>query len=80
MDLIAEAKLKSDQLSLQNAVLQQHLCARVKASELSSFLITFIAAPFIVGAAAQLVLGANSAVSHRLYRALLPGLRFWPLF
>lgn len=79
MDLMAEAKQKNDQLFLKNAVLQQHLCARVNAPKSSSFLITFILAPLIVGAVAQLALGAKQSVSHPLYRVVLSGLRFWPL-
>lgn len=80
MDLIAEVKQKNDQLLLQNAVLQQHLCTRINTSTFSSFLITFTVAPFIVGATTQFVLGANSLISHQLRRAALSSLRLWPLF
>lgn len=80
MDLIAELKQKNDQLLLKNAVLQQCLCTRINKPECSSFLITFTVAPFIVGVITQLVLGANSSMSHQLRSAALSGLRFWPLF
>lgn len=80
MDLIADAKQKNDQLLLQNVVLQQHLCASVNTSEFRSFLITFAIAPFIVGAAAQLAITSKGSLSHQLYRAILPCLRFWSPF
>lgn len=80
MDLIAEIKQKNDQLLLKNAVLQQYLCARINTPTFSSFLITFTLAPFIVGAATQLILEANSPISHQLRRVALSGLRFWPPF
>lgn len=80
MDLIAEAKQKNNHLLSQNAVLQQHLRAKVNAPEFSSFLITFTVAPFIVGVVAQLALAPKGSMLHRLYRVALPGLRFWPFF
>jgi hypothetical protein len=82
MDLTAKVKQKNDQLLLQNVILQQHLCARVNNPKISSFLITFIIAPVIVGVVAQRVLGSEDkkSASHRLYRAVLPGWQFWSLF
>jgi len=80
MDLIAEAKQKNEQLLAKNLIFQQCLRARVNAPEFKSFLITFIVAPVIVGAAAQLVFGSKESMSHYLYRAVLPGLRLLPLF
>ena len=80
MDLIAEAKQKNEQLLVKNLMFQQCLCARVNAPEFKSFLITFIAAPVIVGAAAQLAFGSKGLMPHHLYRSVLPGLRLLPLF
>jgi hypothetical protein len=80
MDLKAKVKLKSDQLSLQNANLQQHLCARVNTPEFSSFFISFVVAPFVVGAVMRIALGPKDSTAYRLYRAILPGLRTLPIF
>jgi hypothetical protein len=82
MDLEAAVKQKSDQLLLQNAILQQRLCARVNNPKISSFLITFIVAPFGIGAVAQRVLGSkdNMSTSRRVFSAVFPGLQFWSLF
>lgn len=80
MDLKAQVKQKNEQLLLQNAILQKSLRARVNAPGLSSFLLTFIVAPFVFGAIAQLGLGSKDSVSHRLYRAVLPRWMLWPLF
>lgn len=80
MDLITEVKQKNDLLLLRNTVLQQSLCARINTSKFSSFLITFAIAPFIIGAVAQLGLGANSSLLHQLRCAALSGFRFWSPF
>jgi len=80
MDLKAEIRQKNDQLLMQNSILQQHLCARVNAPQIRSFLLTFVVAPLIVGAIAQRAVGSKSSASHRLYRAILPGWQFWSLF
>jgi ACR3 family arsenite efflux pump ArsB len=80
MDLKAVIKKKNEQLSLQNSLLQQHLCARVNAPEFGSFLLTFIVAPFIVGVITRRAIGSKDSASHRLYRAILPGWQFWSLF
>lgn len=81
MDLEEKVKHKSSQLLLQNSILQQRLCAKVNTSEFGSFLITFIVAPFIVGAVAQGALGCKdkSSASRRLTRAALPVWRLWSL-
>ncbi len=79
MDLIAAVKQKNDQLLVQNILLQQHLRTRVNTPQFRSFLTTFIVAPFIVGAVAQFALGSKPSVSRHLFRAVLPGLTFWPL-
>lgn len=80
MDLRAEIKQKNEQLLLQNAILQQSLCVRVNTPQFSSFLLTFVVGPLIVGAVAQRTLGSKSSASHRLYRAILPGWQIWSLF
>jgi hypothetical protein len=80
MHLVTEVKQKNDRLLLQNAIFQRNLSARVNTPGLSSFLLTFIVAPFVVGAVAQLGLGSKNSVSHRLYRAVLPRWMLWPLF
>lgn len=81
MDLEEKVKHKSNQLLLQNSILQQRLCAKVNTSEFGSFLITFIVAPFIVGAVAQSALGSKdkNSASHRFTRAALPVWRLWSL-
>ena len=79
MDLKVKIKQKNERLLLQNAILQQRLCARVNTPAFSSYLIAFIAAPFIVGVFAQGALGAKGSMSNRLYRAVLPGWRVWSL-
>lgn len=78
MDLIAEAKQKNDQLLLQNAVLQQYLCARVNNREFRSFLITFTLAPFIVGALTQFAASSKGSMLYKLYPSVLPWLQLWP--
>lgn len=80
MDLIAEAKQNNEQLLLQNASLQQLLCKRGSAPAFSSYLVTFILTPFIVGAAAQVTLSSKGPTSNWLHLAALPWLRFWPVF
>lgn len=80
MDLKAKVKLKSDQLSFRNAILQQHLCARVNTTQFNSFFITFVVAPFVAGAVMRIALGPKDSRAYRLYRAILPGLRTLPIF
>ncbi|HSX50308.1 MAG TPA: hypothetical protein VLF09_05095 [Cellvibrio sp.] len=79
MNLMTEVKQKNKQLLLRDAALEQKLSARVNTPAIGSFLVTFIAAPFIIGAMAHCVLGSNRAASRRLYRLALPGLRLWSL-
>ena len=79
MDLMARVKQKNDQVSLQNVLLQQHLCARVNTSEFSSFLITFTVAPFIIGAVVQRTFSPKTSARHRFWHFALPGLRLWSL-
>lgn len=80
MNLMAEVKLKNSQLLLRNAAFEQQLQARVNAPRIGSFLITFIVAPFIVGAVAHCALGSNRGLPHKFYRVALPGLRLWSLW
>jgi hypothetical protein len=80
MNLMAEVKLKNNQLLLRDAALEQQLRERVSTPEFSSFLITFIAVPFIVGAAAHCALGSNKVFSHKFYRVALSGWRLWSLW
>ena len=69
MNLKAEVELKNNQLILRNAALEQQLRARTRTSDFGSLLVTFVAAPFIVGLAAQRVLGSDRSES----RKFLPG-------
>lgn len=75
MGLVAEVKQKNDQLRLQGILLQQHLRERVNAPEFSSFLVTFVVAPFLVGIIARLSPGSRSFVSHHLFHTVIPALK-----
>lgn len=79
MDLTTEVKKKNNQLTLQTVELQRHLCERVNYPRFRSFLTTFVVAPFMVGAASRLLLGAKGVVPHHFPRAALLGLKLWPL-
>jgi hypothetical protein len=79
MDLMARVIQKNEQVSLQNVVLQQHLCARVNISGFSSFLVTFTVAPFIIGAVVQRTFRPKTATRQRLWHFALPVLRLWSL-
>jgi hypothetical protein len=79
MNLLAKVQQKNNQLLLRNAELEQQLCARVNNPDIGSFLVTFIAAPFIIGVMAHRVLGSDGAATRKLYRIALPGLRLWSL-
>lgn len=80
MNLMAEVKLKNSQLLLRDAALEQQFQARVNTPRFDSFLITFIAAPFIVGVVTHCALGSNRGLPHKFYRVALPGLRLWSLW
>jgi hypothetical protein len=77
MNLMAKVKQKNNQLLLRSAALEQQLQARVNNPEFGSFLITFIAAPFIVGAVTHYALGSSGVAPRKLYRIALPGLKLW---
>ena len=72
MNLIAEIKRKNDQLLLQRVGLQQQLHARLNAPAFASFLITFAAAPFIIGAITRITVTPSIFVKHKLYHSLFP--------
>lgn len=76
MGLVAEVKQKNDQLRLQGILLQQHLRERISTPGFGSFLVTFAVIPFLVGVIARLSPGPRGFVSHYLYRAVLPAVRF----
>jgi hypothetical protein len=74
MNLEALVKHKSDQLLLKRAALQQSLHARINTRYFSSFFITFVIAPFIVGAFTRFTVKPLSVFSipfYRIYRTLL---------
>jgi hypothetical protein len=79
MDLAAEVKQKNKQLLLQRAVLQQQLEIKAATPDINSFLLTFIAAPFLVGVvsgvAAGLFVSPKDVFKTSLWRILLPNLR-----
>lgn len=78
MDLSAVVKQKNDHLLVQNMLLQQHLCSRFNIPQFRSFMATFVVAPFVLGAAAQLVLGSKSSMSRHVLQIVLPTSKFWP--
>jgi len=79
MELTALVKQKNKELTVQSVALQQHLSARATTPDFRSFLITFVAIPFILGAMARFLPGNVGVTTRHFVRAFLRGLRFWPI-
>jgi hypothetical protein len=80
MDLATKVKLKNSELLVQGAALQQRIEARVDVPGFRSFLVTFVVAPFLVGAAIRLLPGDTGITARHLIRIIFPELRLWTLF
>jgi len=81
MDLATEVKRKNEALLMQGILLQHRLSTVSARPEFTSYLITFILAPFVVGTVAPVALGAKkSSLALTLYRAVFPVLRLRQLF
>lgn len=80
MDLATRVKLKNSELLVQAVSLQQQLGARVDATGFRSFLITFVVAPFVIGAAIRLLPGDTGIMTRQFFRIIFPELRLWTLF
>lgn len=80
MNLVVEVKQKSDRLALQGAELQQCLNLALKKPAFSSFLITFVFAPLLVGVVVGIVSAPTGSTMQRIFRVAFPGLRLLPFF
>ncbi|MEN0036894.1 MAG: hypothetical protein AAGC78_07485 [Cellvibrio sp.] len=80
MDLATRVKLKNSELLVQGLALQQQIEARVEVPGFRSFLVTFIVAPFIMGAAIRLLPGNTGMKARYVLRIIFPELRRWTLF
>lgn len=78
MNLAAEVKQKNDHLLLQGIELQRQLHLTLNKPAFSSFLITFVLAPLLVGAVAGVAAAPKGSRARQLVRIALPGLRFIP--
>jgi hypothetical protein len=80
MDLATRVKLKNSELVVQGIALQQQIEARVETPGFRSFLVTFVVAPFVLGAAIRLLPGNAGITARHLIRIIFPELRLWTLF
>ena len=80
MDLIAEVKRKNNQLIVQHILLQKNFRERTSTPYFSSFLITYLAAPFAMGFIAHRMTTPMGALSLPVWRLLLTLLRQQPIF
>lgn len=80
MDLIAEVKRKNNQLTALHIQLQKNFRERISVPYFSSYSITFMTAPFIIGFIAHRVTTPMGALSVPVCRLLLMLLRQQPIF
>lgn len=81
MNLMLSIKQKNEELVLKNIAMRAVLRERLNVPESKSFFVTFMAAPFILGAASRLIFGARrSGIPRQLIRSIIPGLTWMPLF
>lgn len=80
MNLSAEVKCKSEQLSLQSIELQRHLNLRLNSPRFSSFLITFTLAPLLLGVIVAASCAPKGTLAYRLWRIIIPGVRLLKIF
>ena len=78
MNLAEKVRKKNDHLLVQRILLQQHICARAQTAEMGPYLLTFVAAPLVVGMAAHSLLRWRGMLPRSLQSAVLPSLRFIP--
>ena len=71
MDLMAEVKRKNRQLLLRRAQLQMSFRVRANTPYFNSFVVTFIVAPFLMGAATHLATTPMGALYLPVCRKLL---------
>lgn len=80
MGLIAEVKRKNNQLTAQHIQLQKNYRERISTPYFSSYVITFMAAPFMMGFITHRVTTPVGALSLPVCRLLLMFLRQQPIF